>query len=68
VRLLADAPYQAGSWDRPRRVVYKAEAMEKGTNTRFVVTSRREAGPKELYDRYVRRGETEGWIKDLSGR
>ncbi len=65
VRLVADAPYQAGSWDRQRRVVYKAEAMEKGANTRFVVTSRRTGGPKELYDWYVRRGETEGWIKDF---
>ena len=65
VRLVADAPYQAGSWDRPRRVVYKAEAMERGANTRFVVTSSRSDGPKELYDWYVRRGETEGWIKDF---
>lgn len=65
VRLVADAPYRAGSWDRPRRVVYKAEAMEQGTNTRFVVTSRRSAKPKELYDWYVRRGEAEGWIKDF---
>lgn len=56
VRLVADAPYRAGSWDRPRRVGYKAEAMEQGTNTRFVVTSRRSAKPKALYDWYVRRG------------
>lgn len=65
VRLVADASYRAGSWDRTRRVVYKAEALEKGTNTRFVVTSRRDYGPKELYDWYVRRGEAEGWIKDF---
>ena len=30
VRLLSDASYQAGSWERPRRVVYKAEMLEKG--------------------------------------
>jgi hypothetical protein len=65
VRLVADAPYRADSWDRHRRVVYKAEAMEKGTNTRFVVTSRRHGEPEGLYDWYVRRGETEGWIKDF---
>ncbi len=35
-----EAPYQAGSWERARRAVYKAEAMEKGTNTRLVVTLR----------------------------
>jgi hypothetical protein len=65
VRLVADAPYRAGSWDRPRRVVYKAEAMEQGTNTRFVVTSRHGDGPQGLYDWYVKRGEAEGWIKDF---
>lgn len=65
VRLVADAAYEAGSWGRPRRVVYKAEATEKGTNTRFVVTSRRGDGPKRLYDWYVGRGEAEGWIKDF---
>ncbi len=65
VRLVADAPYRAGTWDRSRRMVYKAEAMEQGSNTRFVVTSRRADSPKELYDFYVGRGEAEGWIKDF---
>lgn len=64
VRLVSDASYQAGSWERARRVVYKAEVLEKGTNTRFVVTSRTD-DPSELYDWYVRRGEAEGWIKDF---
>jgi hypothetical protein len=39
--------------------------LEKGTNTRFVVTSKKKEKPKELYDWYVRRGEAEGWIKDF---
>jgi hypothetical protein len=64
VRLVSEAPYQAASWGRPRRVIYKAESLQKGTNTRFVVTSRTEE-PKRLYDWYVRRGEAEGWIKDF---
>jgi hypothetical protein len=64
VRLVADGTYRAGSWDRERRVIYKAEVLEKGTNTRFVVTSRPERAG-DLYDWYVRRGETEGWIKDF---
>src|SRR5215210_8196022 len=38
--------------------------MEKGTNTRFVVTTRRDA-PKELYEFYAHRGEGENWIKDF---
>jgi Transposase DDE domain group 1 len=42
VRLLAEGPYQAGSWEKKRRVVYKAEAMAEGTNTRFVVTNKAE--------------------------
>jgi hypothetical protein len=65
VRLVSDAPYRAGSWESPRRVVYKAEMLEKGENTRFVVTSHRGDEPRKLYDWYVRRGESEGWIKDF---
>lgn len=65
VRLVSDAPYRAESWERQRRVVYKAEVLEKGTNTRFVVTSKKEEEPRELYDWYVERGEAEGWIKDF---
>lgn len=64
VRLVSSGSYRAGSWERARRVVYKAEVLEKGTNTRFVVTSRSD-GPELLYDWYVRRGEAEGWIKDF---
>ncbi len=64
VRLAGETTYQAGSWDRPRRVVYKAEALAEGPNTRFVVTSRTEP-PLALYDFYVDRGEPENWIKDF---
>lgn len=64
VRLAGETAYQAGSWSRPRRVVYKAEALAKGPNTRFVVTSRPDE-PLALYDWYVDRGESEGWIKDF---
>lgn len=64
VRLAGETSYQAGSWDRPRRVVFKAEVLQKGPNTRFVVTSRSDE-PLALYDWYVDRGEPENWIKDL---
>jgi len=64
VRLAGEAPYQAGSWPRARRVVFKAEALSKGPNTRFVVTNRADE-PEDLYDWYVDRGEPEGWIKDF---
>jgi len=64
VRLAGETTYQAGSWDRERRVVYKAEALAKGPNTRFVVTTRT-TPPLALYDFYVDRGECENWIKDF---
>ena len=64
VRLVSSASYRAGTWEHARRVIYKAEVLEKGTNTRFVVTSRSDE-PEELYDWYIRRGEAEGWIKDF---
>ena len=54
VRLVDEAPYQAGSWDTPRRVIIKTEVQAPGPNTRFVVTNRTEE-PKTLY-------ETPTWI------
>jgi len=66
VRLIGETRYQAGSWVVERRVVYKAEALAKGPNTRFVVTNRpAEVTAQTVYDDYVDRGEPENWIKDL---
>ncbi len=64
VRLLAEDVYQADSWPHERRVIIKAEVLAKGTNTRFVVTTRNDP-PAALYAWYADRGETENWIKDL---
>jgi Transposase DDE domain group 1 len=64
VRLCGETTYQADSWDHARRVVYKTEALAKGPNVRFVVTSRTDA-PTDLYDWYVDRGTPELWIKDV---
>ena len=66
VRLLGETVYQAESWEHPRRVIIKAEALAKGPNTRFVVTTRTDP-PEALYDWYVDRGAGENWIKDLKG-
>jgi hypothetical protein len=63
-KLFGEDLYAAASWEHPRRVVYKAEAMEQGTNTRFVVTTRRDE-PRDLYGFYTKRGESENWIKDF---
>jgi len=55
------------SWSRRRRVVAKAEWLEKGSNPRFVVTT---LGPQEwhaqaLYEQlYCERGEAENRIKE----
>ena len=65
VRLCDEGVYQAGTWPVERRVVFKVELLEKGPNTRFVVTNRPEGSPLEVYDGYVDRGEAEGWIKDF---
>jgi hypothetical protein len=64
VRLIGQTRYQAASWPHPRRVIIKAEVSAHGTNTRFVVTTRKDA-PDLLYDWYVARGETENWVKDF---
>jgi Transposase DDE domain group 1 len=64
VRLAGEASYQAGTWPWPRRVVFKAEVLAKGPNTRFVVTTRSD-DPLAVYDWYVERGEPENWIKDF---
>lgn len=49
-RLFGEVCYAAASWDRQRRVIVKAEHLDKGSNPRFVVTSRREGDPQQLYD------------------
>ena len=63
-RLFAEASYAAETWDRPRRVLIKAEHLADGPNTRFVVTSL-PGDPQALYDeRYCARGEMENRIKE----
>jgi hypothetical protein len=64
VRHFGEAEYQAEGWKRARRVVIKAEVLEKGPHGRFVVTNQRPL-PQALYEGYVERGAAEGYIKDL---
>jgi len=55
------------SWSRARRVVAKAEYLDKGENPRFVVTSLKpdEWPDQELYEKfYCARGEMENRIKE----
>lgn len=63
-RLFGCFAYAAGSWDRLRRVIVKAEHTARGANPRFVVTNVPE-DPQELYEAvYCQRGETENRIKE----
>jgi len=67
-RVFKDLTYQTlESWSRSRRVVGKAEYLEKGENPRFVVTSLSsdEVDARTLYeDTYCGRGEMENRIKE----
>ena len=64
VRLFGEFAYQAGNWDRERRVIVKAEHTSKGANPRYVVTN--VAGePQALYEEeYCARGKAENRIKE----
>jgi len=63
-RLFGEVSYAAGTWDRPRRVLAKAEHGDKGSNPRFVITNL-ESDPRALYDQvYCARGEMENRIKE----
>lgn len=65
-RLFEDVYYAAGTWEQPRRIVMKAEWLEKRPNPRFLVTNML-TDAAEIYDNfYVQRGESsEHRIKEL---
>ena len=67
-RVFKDFVYQTrNSWSRARRVIGKAEHLEKGSNPRFIVTSipAEEIDARSLYENeYCARGEMENRIKE----
>lgn len=67
-RVFKDFFYQTRtSWSRARRVIGKAEHLEKGANPRFVVTSipAEKMEARKLYEQeYCARGEMENRIKE----
>jgi hypothetical protein len=67
-RVFAEFPYQTHkSWSCARRVVAKAEYLDKGENPRFVVTSltAQQWAAQDLYEKfYCARGEMENRIKE----
>jgi hypothetical protein len=63
-RIFGQFEYAAQTWDHDRRVIVKAEYLQQGANTRFVVTNL-ENEPQELYDdMYCQRGDMENRIKE----
>jgi hypothetical protein len=66
-RLFTGFWYQAGTWPCARYVVAKAEANDRGTNRRFVVSNRPGAAllPGPTYDEYAARGESENRNKEF---
>ena len=63
-RLFGQFVYGAATWDRQRRVIVKAEHLEQGPNSRFVVTNLT-GEPQALYDNlYCQRGDAENRIKE----
>jgi Transposase DDE domain group 1 len=67
-RVFAELRYETRkSWSRERRIVAKAEHLDKGANPRFVVTSLdlQQYPAKDLYEKeYCERGEMENRIKE----
>ena len=67
-RVFKEFSYQTReSWSRARRVIAKAEHLEKGSNPRFVVTTLKEEdwSAQALYEKlYCARGEVENRIKE----
>lgn len=63
-RLFDSVPYAAATWDRPRRVITKAEHSDRGANPRFIVTSLKGNAQKIYDDIYCARGDMENRIKE----
>ena len=51
VRLFSSFDYQAKSWKRPQRILYKAEVTQGKANPRFVTTNIPDRTPKFLYEK-----------------
>jgi hypothetical protein len=63
-RVFGEFEYGAATWNCPRRVIVKAEHLDKGANPRFVVTNL-PGDPRQLYeDLYCQRGQMENRIKE----
>jgi len=65
VKFFGEFDYQAKSWRKPLRVIYKAEHNHRGPNTRFIVTNLEYSRRRFIYRRiYSGRGNMELYIKE----
>jgi Transposase DDE domain group 1 len=63
-RVFGSFAYKAATWDRPRRVIVKAEHNAQGANPRFIIVNV-PGDAQELYeDVYCQRGEMENRIEE----
>lgn len=65
--------HQAYSWDKPCRMIVKAEVEAGLVDTRFIVSSDKQSPAAHVYNTYTKRGDIENRIKEfkldlLSGR
>ena len=64
-RIFSWMDYAAGSWERTRSVIGKAEMLDKGENPRFIITSLTGFPAELIYHHYCQRGNCENRIKDF---
>lgn len=65
-RVFGDIGYQAGSWDRERRVIARCDYTDSGLEVRYVVTNITGYQAKQVYEEvYCRRARCEMWIKSI---
>lgn len=64
-RLFGSFWYQAQGWRRWRQVVVKAEVTSLGPNPRYVLVQDLVGPPRQQYDFYAARGESENRIKEM---
>ena len=65
VKIYNELSYQAASWTKANRIIYKAEYNDKGSNLRFIITNLKHNHYKFIYKTvYCGRGAMELMIKE----
>ena len=65
IKLFGEFEYQAKSWSKPLRIIYKTEHNHRGPNTRFIVTNLEHSRRRFIYQTaYSGRGNMELYIKE----